>query len=336
MPRNENGKMRAIVTRSHGAPKVLRVEEVERPKAGRGEVLIEVRAAGINPVDWRLRRGDLRPLSAFMPGRAPAGREVAGIVSAVGNNVSGFGAGDKVFAMLDRVSGGGYAQYAVAGEAAVASMPENLSFEEAAAVPLAGLTAAQAIRDALREVAQNAPHACDTGRLGRRQILINGASGGVGTFAVQFSKVAGAEVTAVCGAGNARLVGELGADHIVDYEEDDFARHEEQYDVIFDVVGNRSFGACKKALRPGGVYVTTEPSPRNYLSQVLTMPTQKKARVVLVKPSGGDLSLLKQLFEAGRLRVVLDSVYPLEEAAQAHAHGETGHARGKLVLRVTR
>lgn len=336
MPHDKNSsKMRAILARGHGGPKVLRMEQVERPEAGRGEVLIEVRAAGINPVDWRLRRGDLRPLSALIPGRVP-GRDVAGVVAAVGDEVRSFGVGDKVFAMLDSVSGGGYAEYAVAGEDAVAPMPENLSFEEAAAVPLAGLTAAQAIRDALREVAQNAPHACDTGRLARRRLLVNGASGGVGTFAVQFAKVAGAEVTAVCGAGNAGLVGELGADHVVDYEEEDFARHEEQYDVIFDVVGNRSFGACKRALRPGGVYVTTEPSPRNYLSQVLTMPTQKKARVVLVKPSGGELSLLKQLFEAGRLRVVLDGVYPLEEAAGAHAHGEAGHARGKLVLRVTR
>jgi NADPH:quinone reductase-like Zn-dependent oxidoreductase len=153
---------------------------------------------------------------------------------------------------------------------------------------------------------------------------------------MQFAKISGAEVTAVCSAANAALVRELGADHIVDYEEEDFARHEERYDVIFDVVGNRSFGDCRQALRPAGVYVTTEPGPRNFLSQVATIPAHKKARVVLVKPWGEDLSLLKQLFEAGRLRVVLDSVYPLEEAAEAHAHGETGHARGKIVLRVDR
>ena len=326
-------KMRAIVARGHGGPKVLRTEEVERPEARGKKVLIEVRAAGVNPVDWRIRRGELRPLSFLLPHRVP-GRDVAGVVVELGDEVRGFEVGGRVFAMLDGASGGGYAEYAVAGEGAVAPMPENLSFEQAAGVPLAALTAVQAIRDALREVTRNAPHACDTGQLERRRVLINGASGGVGTFAVQFAKISGAEVTAVCGAESAALARELGAAHVVDYKEEDFAWHQERYDVIFDVVGNRSFGVCKRALRPAGVYVTTEPGARNFLSQVATIPAHKKARVVLVKPSGEDLSLLKQLFEAGRLRVVLDSVYPLEEAAEAHAHGETGHTRGKIVLRV--
>jgi len=328
-----HNEMRAIVARGHGGPKVLRTEEVERPEARGRKVLIKVHAAGVNPVDWRTRRGELRPLSFLMPHRVP-GRDVAGVVVDVGDAVRGFGVRDRVFAMLDGVSGGGYAEYAVAGEDAIAKMPENLSFEEAAAVPLAALTAVQAIRDALREVTRNAPHACDTGELARRKVLINGASGGVGTFAVQFAKISGSEVTAVCSAESAALARELGADHVVNYEEEDFATYEERYDVIFDVVGNRSFGACRRALRPAGVYVTTEPGPRNFLSRVATVPAQRKARVVLVKPSGEDLSLLKQLFEAGRLRVVLDSVYPLEEAAEAHAHGEAGHARGKIVLRV--
>ena len=328
-------KMHAMVARSHGGPKVLQTEEVERPEARGKKVLIKVHAAGVNPVDWRIRRGDLRPLSYLMPQRIP-GRDVAGVVVDVGDEVRGFEVGDRVFAMLDGASGGGYAEYAVAGEDAIAPIPENLTFEEGAAVPLAALTAVQAIRNAVREVNRSAPHACDTGELARRRVLINGASGGVGTFAVQFAKISGAVVTAVCSAESAALARELGADHVVDYEEEDFARHEERYDVIFDVVGNRSFGGCKQALRPTGVYVTTEPGPRNFLSQIATIPAHKKARVVLVKPSGEHLALLKQLFEAGRLRVVLDSVYPLEEVAEAHAHGETGHARGKIVLRVDR
>ena len=325
--------MRAIVAHGHGGPKLLRMEKVERPEARGKKVLIEVHAAGVNPVDWRIRRGDLRPLSYLMPRRVP-GRDVAGVVVDVGEEVRGFEVGDRVFAMLDGASGGGYAEYAVAGEDAIAPIPENLTFEEGAAVPLAALTAVQAIRNTLREVTRSAPHACDTGELARRRVLINGASGGVGTFAVQFAKISGAVVTAVCSAESAALARDLGADHVVDYEEEDFARHEERYDVIFDVVGNRSFGVCKRALRPTGVYVTTEPGPRNFLSQVATIPAHKKARVVLVEPSGEHLALLKQLFEAGRLRVVLDSVYPLEEVAEAHAHGETGHARGKIVLSV--
>lgn len=325
--------MHAVVARGPGGPKALRVEEVKRPEARGREVLIEVHAAGVNPVDWRFGRGNLRPLTAFVPRRVP-GRDVAGVVAAMGGGVSGFGVGDKVYAMLNTVVGGGYAEYALASEDAVAAMPENLSFEEASAVPLAALTAIRAIRDALRDV--GAPHACETGKLDRRRVLINGASGGVGTFAVQISKVFGAEVTAVSSDRNLTLVIELGADCGIDYEEEDFARHEERYDVIFDVAGNRSFGACKETLGPGGIYVTTEPGPRNLLAQVLTLSAEKKARVVLVRPSGRDLALLKELFEAGRLRVVLDKVYPLEEAAAAHAHAQVGHMRGKIVLKVDR
>ena len=154
-------------------------------------------------------------------------------------------------------------------------------------------------------------------------------------FAVQLAGIFGAEVTAVCSAKNVGLVEELGADYIVDYGQEDFTGHRDRYDVIFDVVGNRSFNACRQALRPGGIYVTTELLPGNFLWQVLTFPGEnKKARVVVVKTSGRDLSLLGSLFEARRLRVVLDEIYPLEEAAAAHAYGETGRARGKIILKV--
>jgi NADPH:quinone reductase-like Zn-dependent oxidoreductase len=156
----------------------------------------------------------------------------------------------------------------------------------------------------------------------------------VGTFAVQLARVFGAEVTAVCSAGSAALVEELGANRVIDYSEEDFARREARYDVVFDVVGNRGFFSCREALKPGGMYVTTEPSPRNFLSQILTIPSDKKARVVVVKPSGRDLTLLRDLLNAGRLRVVVDGTYPLEQAAEAHARAEEGHVRGKIVLRV--
>ncbi|MEJ7870657.1 MAG: NAD(P)-dependent alcohol dehydrogenase [Rubrobacteraceae bacterium] len=330
-----NGKMRAVVARGYGGPKVLRLEEVARPRPGRGEVLVEVRAAGVNPVDWRLRRGEMRLLTGLKRTRI-LGRDVAGVVATTGEGVEGFRAGDKVDAMLGGVFGGGYAEYVAVEAGAVAPMPEKLSFEEAAGVPLAALTALRAVREALREVKENAPHACDAGALERRRVLINGASGGVGTFAVQLAKIFGAEVTAVCGARNAGFVREIGAACVIDYDEEDFASGGETYDVIFDVVANRSYRACKRVLRPGGVYVTTEPGPRQFASQVLTMPNDRKARVVLAKPSGDDLSMLGTLLDAGRLRVVLDRVYPLEEAAEAHAHGEAGHGNGKTVLSVRR
>lgn len=320
--------MRAIVARRHGGPKVLGLEEVERPVARGRKLLVRVRAAGVNPIDWRLRRGVARPVTALKRRRIP-GRDVAGEVVATGDGVEGFGIGDRVYAMLAGVFGG-YAEYAVVDERAAAAMPENLSFEESAAVPLAALTAVQALREALLDL----PHECDA-TLGRRRVLINGASGGVGSFAVQLARIFGAEVTAVCGASGARLVEELGAQRVIDYRDEDFARSRDRYDVVFDVAGNRSFRACRRALRRGGIYVTTEPVPRNFLWQILTFPgDNRKARVVVVRSSGRDLLLLKSLFETGRMRVVLDSVYPLEEAAAAHAHAETGHPQGKIVLGV--
>lgn len=320
--------MRAVVARGYGGPKVLRVEEVERPAAGPGKLLVKVFAAGVNPLDWRLRRGELRPITAFKRRRIP-GRDVAGEVVAVGDGVEGFQAGDKVYAMLGSIFGG-YAEYATVDQGAAAHLPGNLSYEEAAGVPLAALTAIQGLRGPLRDL----PHDCDEA-LGRRRVLINGASGGVGTFAVQLAKVFGADVTGVCSTKNLGLVEELGADHIVDYTKEDFTGHRDRYDVVFDVAGNRNFNACRRALRRGGIYVTTELGPGNFLWQALTFPGEnRKARVVVVKSSGRDLSLLGTLFESGRLQVVLDEVYPLEEAVAAHSSGETGHVGGKIVLRV--
>ncbi|MDQ4106746.1 MAG: NAD(P)-dependent alcohol dehydrogenase, partial [Actinomycetota bacterium] len=198
-------------------------------------------------------------------------------------------------------------------------------------VPLAALTAIRGLRGALRDLT----HDCDKA-LGRRRVLINGASGGVGTFAVQLARIFGAEVTAVCSARNLELTRELGADHTLDYTEEDFTRRAGLYDVVFDVVGNKNFLACRGTLRDGGIYVTTEPGPRGFLWQALTLPGEnRKARVVLVKTSGRDLSLLGDLLGTGRIRVVLDRVYPLEEAAEAHAYGEAGHSRGKVSLRMT-
>ena len=318
--------MLAVVAKGHGGPKVLRVEEVERPVAKAGQLLVKVRSAGVNPIDWRLRRGELRPVTAFKQRRIP-GRDVAGEVVDVGERVEGFEPGDRVYAMLEGLFGA-YAGYAVVGQDKAAAMPENLSYAEAAAVPLAALTAIQALRGALRDL----PHDCDEA-LGRRRVLVNGASGGVGTFAVQLARIFGAEVTAVCSAKNLELVRGLGADHTLDYAEEDFTRRAGLYDVVFDVVGNKSFLACRKTLRPGGIYVTTEPRPKGLLWQALTFPGEnRKARVVLAKTSGRDLALLKDLFQAGRIEVVMDKVYPLNEAAEAHAYCETGHVRGKVAL----
>lgn len=318
--------MRAVVAKGHGGPKVLRIKEVKRPRGGDHQLLVKVRAAGINPIDWRLRRGELRPVTALKRRRIP-GRDVAGEVVDVGDRVEGFEPGDRVYAMLRGLFGAS-AEYAVVDQDVAAPMPENLSYEEAGAVPLAALTTIQGLRGALRDL----PHDCDEA-LGRRRVLINGASGGVGTFAVQLARIFGAEVTAVCSAKNLELVRDLGADHTLDYAEEDFTRRTSLYDVVFDVVGNKNFTRCRQALRPGGIYVTTEPKPKGFLWQALTFPGEnRKARVVLARTSGRDLTLLKDLFEAGKVRVVMDRVYPMEEAAEAHAYCEAGHVRGKVSL----
>lgn len=325
----EPEKMRAIVAKGHGGPKVLRVEQVERPVAKERQLLVKVQAAGVNPIDWRIRRGDLKLATALKRRRIP-GRDVAGEVVAVGEQVEGFEPGDRVYAMLEGLFGA-LSEYVVVGQDAVSAMPENLSYEEAGAVPLAALTAIQALRGALRDL----PHDCDEA-LGRRRVLINGASGGVGTFAVQLARIFGAEVTAVCSSKNLSLVRGLGADHTVDYAEEDFTERVGLYDVVFDVVGNESFISCRKTLRDGGIYVTTEPGPKGFLWQALTFPGEnRKARVVLAKTSGRDLALLKDLFQAGRVEVVMDKVYPMDEAAEAHAYCETGHVRGKVAIIVS-
>ncbi len=307
--------------RGYGGPEVLGVEEVPRPRATGRRLLVRVRAASINPIDWRIRRGELRFLTGNRFPRIP-GRDISGEVVEVGAGARSFRVGDEVYGMLGGLFGAS-AEYAAVSERLVAPKPRNLSHEEAAAVPLAGLTALQALRDAgnLR-----------AGSAGRR-VLVNGASGGVGTFAVQLARSMGAGVTAVCSERNAELVRELGAGEVIDYNKEDFTWRVGAYDVVFDAVGNKDYASCRRALSESGVYVTTEPGPRGFFEQSLTaLSTGKKARVVLVRNSARDLEFLREMIEGGRLRPVVDRVYPLQEAADAHAYSETKRARGKILL----
>lgn len=320
--------MRAAVMRSYGGPEVLGVEEVPRPQATGRRLLVKVRATSVNPIDWRIRRGELRFLTGNRFPRIP-GRDFCGEVVETGPGTRSFRAGDEVYGMLGGLFGAS-AEYAAVSERLVAAKPPSLSHEEAAAVPLAGLTALQALRDAggLRggRPATNVP----------RQVLVNGASGGVGTFAVQLARSFGAGVTAVCSSRNADLVRDLGAGEVIDYNEEDFARRVGAYDIIFDAVGNRNYAACRRALSPNGVYVTTEPGPRGFLEQSLTLPSSgKKARVVLVRNNARDLEFLLEMIEQGKVRPVIDGLYPLAEVSDAHAYSETKRARGKIVVLTT-
>jgi NADPH:quinone reductase-like Zn-dependent oxidoreductase len=316
--------MRAVVIDRYGGSDVLEVREVAVPMARPGEVLIRVRAAGVNPVDWKIRRGDIRP---FVPRHFPfiPGGDVAGEIESAAEGAKRYRLGTPVYALCGAAGGGGYAAFVAVKEDHVARKPEAWSFEEAAAVPIAGLTALQALRD--------------LGRLHPGQsVLINGASGGVGHLAVPIARALGAKViAATCGPRNVDFVRGLGADPVLDYTRDDFTKQSASYDVLFDAVATSSFPACRLVLKPSGTYISTLPSPSVLFwsaAQAVRFGPHQRARFIHVRPSGADLDYLARLADEGRLHPTLDRVVPLDHVAEAHTASEGGHTRGKIVLRV--
>ena len=329
-------QMTAVVQETYGGPEVLALRETRRPEPATGQVLVRVRAAGLNAADWHIMRG--LPLMARLTVglRAPRGQvrgsDVAGVVEAVGAGVTRWQAGDEVYGELG-MAGGGFAEYAVVDEAFLAAKPPTLSFEEAAAVPLAGRTALVCLREASR--------LADGQRL-----LVNGASGGVGTFAVQLGHALGAEVTGVCRTRNVDLVRSLGAKHVVDYTREDVAASGSTYDVVLDLVGNRSLRDLRRLVVPGGVLVLsgggTSTGKRQVLGPVWLMLRGKvaapflklKLSVPQSPPDAAQLADLAALVAAGTLTPVVDRSFPLAEAAAAMTYLETEHARAKVVLTV--
>ncbi len=319
--------MKAVLIRQFGLPAVMKIEEVERPTVSGDQVLVRVYYTSVNPVDWKIRNGSLRLLTGSkFPMRL--GFDVAGEVVETGPAAAKLKKGDRVFGMLDFRHTGAYAEYVCVREKNLALLPENLDFREAAAVPLAGLTAYQALHY--------------KGKLeSGKAVLINGASGGVGAFAVQIARAAGALVTGVCGTGNTELVRSLGAETVINYREQDFAGSNDRYDVIFDAVGSRSFFTVSKSMKTSGRYVTTLPNkPSDILGFFLTslLPpffSGKKSTYINVRPSGPDLHNLCHLIKEKKLIPLIDRVFPLEEVAGAHAYSETGHARGKIVIKIS-
>lgn len=313
--------MKAIYYSEYGSADVLRYGEQPTPEPQADELLVRVHASSINPVDWKIRQGDLKLVSGFRFPQIP-GRDVAGVVARVGAQVTGFRPGDRVFGMVETL-GGANAEYAVLPAKVAAALPEELSFEQAAAVPLAGLTALQALRD---------KGALAVGE----RVLINGASGGVGTLAVQLARLLGAgHVTAVCSGRNATLVRGLGPDEVIDYHQHDFTQDPGRYDLIFDAVARSSYLKSKAALRPGGRYVTTVIDAKDALLGLpLSVFSDKKLSMVLAKDRGADTRQLAQWLATGQLRPVVDSTFPLAETAQAQRLSEQGRAAGKIVLTV--
>lgn len=320
--------MKAIVRETYGPPDVLRLEEVPLPAVGDDDVLVRVQAASANAGDWHMLRGTPLPFRLVAGLRKPRfktiGNDIAGRVEAVGRQVTRFRPGDHVFGELSRCGFGAYAEFAVAPDKALALKPANLSFEEAAAIPTAGCTALQGLRK---------------GRIERaRRVLINGASGGVGTFAVQIAKTFGAEVTGVCSTRNIDMVRSIGADHVLDYTKDDFAALGQRYDLIMAVNGDRSIWDYKRALSADGAYTMTGGSNRQLIDALLFGPVLSMGHQtlghVLMRPTQADLLFLKELCEAGKVRPVIDRRFPLSEVPAAIRYVEEGRARGKVAITV--
>jgi len=317
--------MKAIARTKYGPPDALQFMEVEKPTANDNEVLIKIRAASINPLDLFTMRG--APLLRLIPGvRTPKdqriGVDVAGQVEAAGKNVTQFKPGDEVFG----VARGAFAEYACATEDKLTLKPANITFEEAAAVPVAGVTVLQGLRD--------------KGQIQRGQkVLVDGASGGVGTFAVQIAKSFEAEVTAVCSTRNVDAARSIGADHVIDYTREDFTQSGQRYDLILGANAHHSIFDYRRALNPNGIYVVVGGDLARIFQAMLLAPLlsrmgSKKTRFFIAKINQKDLLLLKGLLEAGKVVPVIDRRYPLSDAAEALGYLEQRHARGKIVLTV--
>jgi len=318
--------VRAVVQDRYGPPEVLELREVERPAVGDGDVLVRVHAASVNPQDWHLMRASPFIVRAWRNGlRTPTipirGTDVAGQIEAVGKDVTRFRPGEDVLGWCE----GAFAEYARAGESHFVPKPAGLSFENAATVAMAGCTAFQGLRDV---------GAMQPGQ----EVLIVGAGGGVGTYAVQIATELGASVTGVCSTSKVDLVRSLGADHVVDYTREDFTRGERRYDLIFQLAGTASPSACRHALTPNGTLVLSSGEgwfagiDRIVRALVASPFVGQQMRVLMTKETNEDLVALAALIEAGKVTPVIDRTYPLSDVAEALAYVEEGHARGKVVI----
>ena len=323
--------MKAIVQDTYGSSSVLELRDIHKPQVGEDDVLLRVHAAGVHIGDWHVMRGQpyLMRIMGFgfsAPKARVRGMDVAGTVEAVGKNVTRFQTGDDVFGICD----GAFAEYACARSDKLAPKPTNLTFEQAAAIPTSACTALQALRG---------PGEIQPGQT----VLINGASGGIGVFAVQIAKTFGAEVTGVCSTSKAEMVRSVGANHVIDYTQEDFTRSGRRYDLILDMVGNRSLSQLRGALTQRGTLVLVGGEGGDRLIGALSRSMQalvvspfvsQKLRPVLGAANTQDLQFLKELIEAGKVSPVIDRAYPLSETRAAMRHLEEGHARGKIVINV--
>jgi NADPH:quinone reductase-like Zn-dependent oxidoreductase len=326
--RRVGAPMKAAVYTRYGPPDVVQITDVEKPVPKDNQVLIKVRAASVNPLDWHFMRGTpyfVRiPAGLRKPKVTGLGVDVAGQVEAVGRKVTQFKPGDEVFGSCR----GAFAEYACTSESALVMKPDNVTFEQAASVPVAAFTALQGLRD--------------KGHIQPgHKVLINGAAGGVGTFAVQIAKSFGADVTGVCSTRNVDMLRSIGADRVIDYTQEDFTESGQRYDLFFDCVGNHSLLACRRVLNPKGIYIAVGgPSGRwmiGFLARAITAPglsrfVSQNFVMFIAKRSKEDLAIMRGLMKAGKVTPVIDKRYRLSDVPEAIRYLEEGHARGKVVI----
>lgn len=315
-------QMRAAIYSTYGPPEVMEIKDVEQPSIiDDDRVMIKVHSASVNALDYLYRKGYLPTRlenGLTKPKNSILGIDVAGTIEAVGKNVQRFKVGDHVFGSCF----GSHAEYVSPREKFLSHMPKNVTFEEAAAIPCAAQTALQALRD-VAQVKQG------------QRVLIYGASGGVGHFAVQLARYFGAEVTAVCSTSNLEWVKELGAHHVLDYKKEDFVDNGKKYDVILDAVGKRTFFSCLRSLTENGVYITEHlfyPKYHPFQLMISSLIGRKKAKIHLAKPNDKDLDFLRNLVEEEKIRPVIEKCFPFEQIVEAHRHVESGRTKGKVVL----
>jgi NADPH:quinone reductase-like Zn-dependent oxidoreductase len=322
----EDTKMKAIIYEKYGAPEVHQLKEIEKPVPKNNEILVKIHASAINSSDATLTRGKPflgRLWQGFLkPKNKTLGSDIAGKVEAVGNSVKEFKAGDEVFGDISDIGFGGFAQYVAVPEKAIILKPSNLTFEEAAAIPQASVVALQGLRN--------------HGQIQQGQkVLINGASAGIGTFAVQIAKSFGAEVTGVCSTKKMDLIRSIGADYVIDYTKEDFTISGKLYDLIFDVHVSHSISEYKKALATNGVYIACDFNPTSvFLGPLISLSGSKKVKSYIAKLNTKDLTFIKELIETGKIKPVIDKRYPLSKVSEAIQYYEKKHTQGKIVITV--
>jgi NADPH:quinone reductase-like Zn-dependent oxidoreductase len=313
--------MKAIVINKYGKSDVLVLAEVKKPTIKKNQVLIKIICSSINPIEVIRRKGGFRFLEGFTFPKI-LGSDFSGIVEAIGSNVKNYKVGDMVFGMSDMLKGGSYAEYIAMNEIEIYKKPENYSHAEAAGLPLVCLTTLQSFRKF-------------TTMTPNQRIFINGASGGVGVYAVQLAKAFSMHVTATTSGKNAAFVKDLGADIVIDYIKSDIKESNTKYDIFYDAFGNYSFDTVKQLLSPNGVYISTIPSISNFTDQILSALSSKKTKVVVVRPNGNDLKLLSSLCANYKVKPIIDSNFKLSEIQLAHEKLQSKRSRGKIIIHHT-